>query len=343
MLTRLIATVAAMSTLAISGEEVKYSNLEHHFTAAQYQPLETRVAVPRHPVLLASHVETLEAPISDVPPPPVAMGNQSTTAQLSFDPQPVQVIPPSDSIVVVPEGCAELIGPCREYNPWFAGTDLLILSTTFSNSQFTLDDKRGSFSVRPYLGYEDAMGSGIRGRIWGMSHEPELLVYASGLTPTYSTTADLSAGSFDLDFYKRFRFVRSSIAVGGGLRTTTFDIERTIPAGELKQEVDAGGVSVFADVRHVLNYTPVSEWAWVFRTRAGALSGQSEGLLDDELDYRVDSTVFTLEAAFGTEYVRHFQHHDFVANFMAESNYWDMSDLGSATFNGLSIRLGFQW
>jgi hypothetical protein len=252
-------------------------------------------------------------------------------------------VTPSDAIVVVPEGCAELIGPCWEYNPWFAGTDLLLMTSVFSNGQLSLSDGRRSFSARPYLGYEDATGAGMRGRIWVMGHEPEILVYSTTTTTSYRTEAELSLGSFDLDLYKRFRFAHSSVALGGGVKFASFELERPSPVGQWNQEVDGDGVSAFAEVRHVTCVTPVSEWVVIFKARAAALAGQSEGWLDDELRYRVDTTILTFEAGFGTEYVRHFKHHDFVANFMAESNYWDMSDLGSAMFNGASIRLGFQW
>ncbi len=79
----------------------------------------------------------------------------------------------------------------------------------------------------------------------------------------------------------------------------------------------------------------------------GALAGESEAFAggdnEDDLVYRVDGTMLTLEAAFGIEYLRHFKHHDLIASFLAESNYWDTTVLGPVAFNGASIQVGFQW
>lgn len=339
---RIVAASVLLCTLRLQAQEVAYSKLELQLTPPPAPPHAVQLAGHSEPLLSPAQQEFLPTPVASESSP-----NLLPTDTIAAVPVTRPLTEKELPMVVVPEGCADCIAPeYWEFNPWYGGAEIMLMAINYTDSLATTDSDRTFVTARPYLGYEDPFGTGIRGRFWAMSHDVNML----STNPAFGAAGnpnvyEFEAGSFDLDLYKRFRFERSSLAVGGGLKIAHFGLEAPTlnPFITVSQDVDASGVSIFAELRHVVGASPNSEWAWVFRTRAGALAGTTEGRINNQLAYRADSPMFTFEAAFGTEYLRHYKHHDFVLNFMAESNYWNSEALDSVAFNGASFKVGFQW
>jgi hypothetical protein len=335
----LLAAAALLSALGLQAEEVTYSNLEVKLTGPPVRP---------QAVQLAAHSEPLVNPAQadfELPPPNAAPVPASPSQPLMIQEAP---------IYVSPDGCADCIGPeYWEFNPWYAGVDLLLfrpsyttsLASTYPNS-FTFSEDEGFAALRPYVGWESLEGIGVRFRGWGFSDEYDLETDRRDdfLTRKFK----FEAATIDIDLYKRISFSRTQLVVGGGVKAAyeliDYDISPLINIAIPHERTTAtSGVSTFLEVRHVFCSTEVSEWSMIGRGRLGALSGRYEYRDRGQRLYEGADAMLTVEGAIGLEYLRHFKHHDFVFQYLAESQTWDSDQLGKLGFDGASLRFGFQW
>jgi hypothetical protein len=238
---------------------------------------------------------------------------------------------------VVPCRC-DCCMECDAESFWYGGLELTMLNPQISNSAFGIDDGSGGVGPRLYLGWESAKGFGLRGRTWGMNMDADIVAYGIGPTPV---DLAITAGRFDFDLYRRFKYDSGSFLFGAGLSSGKLEYE--ISDGVTTESMDtiAAGVSVFAEGKHSFYHSEVSDWAVVSRGRWAYMIGEDETTLFPGVVF--DSNLNVAEAAFGVEYNRKFRRTTFVAQYLMEAQAWDASLNDDVNFLGSTVRLGFTW
>ena len=290
-------------------------------------------------------------------------------AALEEPPYAAPVLEPME--VPFPEmavGCAEECvdcGPiCAQPSYWYGGVDLLVTrfnyhtnSIAIYNSRYTSDED-ATLAVRPYLGWESSTGTGIRTRLWFFEGQVQNVVSPSyfnyyALFDDYVYLTDIesnytvSASYFDIDFYRRLYYDRTSLLFGVGTKAASVSTEHTGFFGgqTFEEEYRAGGVSVFAEGNHPLYLGPKYECGFIGYGRISLLTGEVESgnrLIHHE-DYDLDMSI--VEIGLGLELKRKFRRGDLLFQVVSEIQRWEMQGetASDMSFDALGLRLGGQW
>lgn len=232
-------------------------------------------------------------------------------------------------------GACAHFGAYPPHSFWFSTAELTILHPSYENGFFALDDDDDAVAPRLSLGWESPRGLGLRSRFWWLNEHAEIV---SDLPLPPDEHVKLQSYRFDFDAYRRFTFDGSSIALGGGLSVARM-------GWELDPIVvrDAGaGVSFFAEGRHELYRTPVSQFGLIARGRWASLIGEWRDRDSPGRDHG-DSTMEILEAGFGWDWVRNFRRCDFVYQHIMEAQTWQSTLTGDVGFFGQSVSVGLRW
>lgn len=224
---------------------------------------------------------------------------------------------------------------CHFCSHYTAGVDVGATRPGYASGLFALNDDSVGVSVRPYLGWEDSDGVGLRVRGWIYGNEHDAL-YDDPLLPL---TVDLSAYTIDFDLYKRFCFDRTSLAIGAGPRVAELEFENP---GNFAINWGGGGLSIFADLYHPFYVGPDSEWGWLAGGRLSYLSGEVRFASGDPYP-QVDHVMDMGEAYIGLEYRRHFGWSDLVARFLVEHQVWHSNVSPPVGFDTIGGRIGWEW
>jgi hypothetical protein len=276
-------------------------------------------------------------------------GDLTTLSPASTD------MPPADPLIESwhPESAAALTCECPNCLTaeaaegfWYSGAELTWFEPRYevtSPASFWLFnsvdhefDAEDAVGPRVYVGWESAAGLGLRTRAWWFEsdrhHAP------------YWTEWSLQLARGDLDLYRRFRFAKGSLVVGGDLALVDLELEDVAPDSPHTQ---GGGLGLFLEGRHDLYQSPHLVLACVGR-------GRWTHFFAGETDYIVDMTpgglnspLFAVdvpgtrsvnmqatEAAAGLELVRKFARADFALEWMVEVQGWEVSPVSELSFFG---------
>ncbi len=326
MIVRIIAVMLTSAALTLNAEEVAYSDLELKLPPGSVTPV---TSPPPQPVQLANHETPLAYPPNEPIPAPGAEPQRLGEARES-------------PMFVSANGCADCIGPCVEFNRWYGGADLLIFQMSYANSRFTITDDRIAGTIRPYLGWEHEDGLGVRVSGFVMNHTADVAYYETETEPELRDQSSFAFSTVNLDLYQRLRFNSTDLILGCGSQASYLQIDQW-GASDLVMSQEAGGVSGFVEFRRTLMEDFDSRWSFIGKGRVGLLVGEGRTKQGGQYLGGSDANLTVAELGFGIEYNRRFAHHNFVMQYMAESQRWDSSKYGEFGFDGASLRLGFQW
>lgn len=252
---------------------------------------------------------------------------------------------------------------------WYAGVELTILRTRYSNSEFSLYPDSARVGPRLVVGVEDGEGHGARARFWGISDE----VLAQRDSPlelgVYNDPVSYTAWRIDLESYERWQIHHTDIVLGVSFTVANLRMDESLsrefsvfaqhpPTADsrafwLSQEQGeyigvgpthqtAAGLGLFVEAKKAFRRTPVSEWSTLLRGRSALLVGEWKS---PERDGRVsgDATMVIHEAALGFEYERRLGRSVAWARCLAEYQAWDTTLIDDLSFAGITVGAGFDW
>jgi hypothetical protein len=219
---------------------------------------------------------------------------------------------------------------------WYAGTDLLITSLSFHSPFYFRSNDDASVAARPYLGHENAAGFGIRGRLWLFGVDDEIQSSSSGIIETL----EISTSSFDIDFYRRFFYDRTSFVLGAGTKAASISLDYE---SDGKDRVSGGGVSVFAEGQHPLYRGPRMTCSFLGYGRFALLTGQVDMRNWPEPWDEADTNMAITELGIGLELTRRLRRSEFVFQIVSEVQRWDANLVSEIAFDALGLRFGGRW
>lgn len=229
---------------------------------------------------------------------------------------------------------------CRQaqFTGWSAGVDLLIFEPYWAGGPRTIvHDDEGDVSVgaRVTIGHENARGGGMEFRFGGTNFDE--LSYLDTDAPTTPLPLDLTTFQFDFDLTQRVWIGDSSIVLGVGPRVGVLNYQFDT---EPERQINAGGLGLSATLHRPFWRSQKVQFAAIGFGRGSIMGGEIVNSSDQLL---ADGTLTILEAGFGLEMRRQLGYGDFVGRLMFESQWWESNLMQPVYFDGLSIRLGYQW
>lgn len=234
--------------------------------------------------------------------------------------------------------CDTCYDPLCRPSYWTFGIDFIPTELHITDSEFGRWNEDSGFAMRLKLGYENEAGYGIRAQAWGFGEEA---------SPEF-TDVDVGAGTFNLDFYKRFWGRNGDLAIG--VSPTGAGLSFELP-DHSESRFSGGGVGLFADGYFNVVHFKKSDLGIVGRGRVSLLEGRwrdTTGFVVPETNH---DSMLILEAAWGLEYRRRFGCREdklWYIGLLSEIQQWDSQWMGnyldsSAGFTGLNLELGVAW
>ena len=259
---------------------------------------------------------------------------------------------------------------------WQFGADYLIYQPNYDSVTFQSADGDDNFmdGLRFNLGWESDSGFGLRARVSNMGVEgmtgdsaaftdfQDIPVngtlipsfFAAGgystlrgfdfpgvspLSTVSSAPLEFNAGTFDLDFYKRFQYRGLNVLLGAGLSSAGLSID--IPS-VVDNTILAGGASLFSEGRYVMFASEVSELALVGGGRVAFLDGEWEVKRDSGMGER-DTDLTITEARAGLEWKRQLGKTVLTLRAQYEYQLWNSDVTSDLVLNGAALRAGLSW
>lgn len=221
------------------------------------------------------------------------------------------------------------------HDPWYGGVEFGITRFVHANGIFALTDDEVGASFRPFLGYENPRGLGMRGDL-----------YFAGAESVATLAADASrfdldpdAFSLNIDLYRRLRLDDFDLLLGAGSRIAAFGFDY----GDGREDRWSGaGPSLFAEGRQLYYATPCSEWSVIGGGRLAYLVGEADYVGIDGYD-DVGTTMTTGMAYLGFEYRREWSRGDFLFQFKGETQVWRVEGSLKLGLDTTGFLVGANW